>query len=712
MMMVLSILFACGLNNTMYNARKYFRDAQARPLNSNGRPTPQAVDEYTKTIQKCGMILTESKDSKIADDALFLMAKALYFKGNSAFQAKDQFEALISGFPNSPHIPDAYILLARVLREINSPQESEKLLEEFVRNKKFVKHHPRALLTLTEFEIADKDFYRAQFWLERLIKEYPKTKEFNEAYLLFGRNYYVQQDYAASLRELEKLTGFRRVDKGIRLEARYYIALNHFEMGNYERSAKLVQSLMNDETRPDKLSTVRVLNARLQLNTGKGTDGLAEIDAIARAYPRTNASASAYYHAGDYHFYAKNDINQATTSYNRVRTEFPNSELVTLAQRKVSALNQLKQKQNLNIRTNPQQYADYHTLAAENYLDPFALPDSALAMYDRIILAAEPLYAERDSLVQQKASLQAQLDTLAVQISSLQAVTLPVEEEDMSDTQENAQQDTLNIDENPPSESQLADLQNHKNQQQQKIQRLEQQISSIQSVLLRYEMEIQPFAMFAKANLIHKLGEASQEIDTIYAAMNDKYPTNKYTNALRALRNGELVRLVDPEEERLERKLDYALGLYPTAVDSMLTILTDLVEARYPLIKLRANFRLGWHYSFEARDTTLAKPYLNSVLEHELGGEYAALTRRFYDGTNFVKFRDITVEEQASELLKDSDTGLDGTLKTDEKPKQEDNSEDKPLQVENLDDTMDKGDSPPTHPKPDEIDSPVPDLQP
>lgn len=715
MLTVMFTLLACGLNNTMYNARKYFREAQARPLNSNGRPSPQAVADYTKTIQKCGIILTERKDSKIADDALFLMAKALYFKGNSAFQAKDQFEALIAGFPNSRHIPEAYIYLARVLREINRPQESEKLLEEFVRNQRFIKHHPRALLTLAEFEITDKDFYRAQFWLERLIKEYPKTKEFHEAYMLFGRNYYVQGNFDASLREFEKLTGFRRVDKGIRLEARYYIALNLFEKGLFDRSMRMVQALLNDETRPDKLSMVRVLNARLLLNTGKATDGVAEVDAIARAYPRTNASATAYYYVGDHYFYAKDDINQATTSYNRVRTEFPTSELITISQRKVSALNQLKQKQNLNFRTNPQQYADYHTLAAENYLDPFALPDSALVMYDRIIRAADKLYPERDSLASMKANMKSEMDSLRAIIDSLPELMEPKTDDTKAVLMENGMedvampQDSTSVDEITPIETtntasgpSRAELNARKDQLNRDIQRLEQQLSSLNSVLARFEMEIQPFAMFAKAHLINKLGRNAAEIDAIFALMRDKYPTHKYTNALRALRNGEPVRLVDPEEERLEKKLDNALGMYPSSPDSMLTTLLELVDSRYPLIKLRANFRLGWYYSFEARDTTLAIPFLKNVLEHEQGGDYATMTRRFFDGVKYVVFRDITLSDPTGDTSKEEE-------KDSEELQPEDDQKLPDLEQE---DDIEVGDTSDLPPIPEDIKDPLPKPNP
>ena len=154
---VLLLGFSCGLNNTMYNARKYFNDAKSRPLTANGRPSSQAVDEYTKAIKKCGIILSSKKRNAKTDDALYLMAQALYLKGNSAFQAKDQFEALIAGFPDSPFYGESHIWLARVLREINQPEQAEDLLEDFIRDPLQKKLHPKALLTLADFEIKDKD---------------------------------------------------------------------------------------------------------------------------------------------------------------------------------------------------------------------------------------------------------------------------------------------------------------------------------------------------------------------------------------------------------------------------------------------------------------------------------------------------------------------------------------------------------------------------
>ncbi|HNQ42980.1 MAG TPA: tetratricopeptide repeat protein, partial [Candidatus Cloacimonadota bacterium] len=413
-LIILISVCACGIDNTMFNARNYFKSAQNRPLNNMGRPTAQAVDEYTKAIKKCGMILSDGGKDPRAHDALFLMARALYYKGNSAFQAKDAFENLIAGYPDSRHIPDAYIYLARVMRDINQPAESERILEQFILNPIYQKHHPKALMVLADFEIKDKDYHRAQFWLERIIRDYPQTKEFKEASFLFGKNYFMQKDYQRSLEEFVKINRARKIEKTLKLEAQYYIALNELELGRVASALKTVKSLIRNEVRPDKLSAARVLYARCLFANGEHEAGLAEIDAVTKTYLRTEQSAEAYYHLGEYYYYKMGDIPNAVSNLNRVRTEFSNSPYAQIATQKAQALNQLLPNPNLNSVTNLQQFLDHHYLRAEYFITPLALPDSAFYAYQKVIDERLVLVAHRDTLVLEMNYLQARLDSLSV----------------------------------------------------------------------------------------------------------------------------------------------------------------------------------------------------------------------------------------------------------------------------------------------------------
>lgn len=705
------LLISCGLNNTMYNARKYFKAAQARPLNANGRPGNQAVEEYTKTIQKCGIIITERPNSKNLDSVVFLLARALYYKANSAFQAKDQFEALIRGFPDSKHYPDAHIYLARTLRQINRPAESEAVLEGFVRDGRYRKHHPRALLVLAEFEIEDKDYIRTQYWLQRIIDDYRDTPEFKEAFFLFGKNFYEQNDYASSLSQFEKFIKTRGITKEQKMDARYYIALNHFELGELTKSSREVASLLRDESRPEKVGQIRVLKARILLASKNPDAGVEEVGEIYKAYPRTESSSSAYYYLGDYCFYRDQNIAEAITNYTKVKADFPSSTLVPVSQDKVAALNQIKENQNLSLTGNLQQYVDYHLLAAENYLNTFALPDSALLMYDRILDAPQQVRVAMDSLSTQYGLLEAKADSLQMVIDTLPPEEPASETEELSGETEadsteaekgsaipgNEEPESLDPEDIEGEEGRKDELhddkeaekpevdekgevaegddeqedqaeepeaakepENPRRQLESELQRTQTAIASLdtkikehEGILTRLENEFLPQVYFTKANLLKRLGNHEDDLHAIRDTMQVAFADNKYTNALGMLIADEPVRLIDPEEDRQTALLDRALGFGSEEPDSMRVLLEQLVDSSYPQLALRANFRLGWMYSFEVVDTTLAKPYLDAVLEHPQGGEYAAWVQRFYNGTNYF-FPEVPKEEAEAEEVDES----------------------------------------------------------
>ncbi len=679
----------------MYNARKYFRLAQERPLNANGKPAPQSVADYTKTIQKCGVILTERKNSPDADDALFLMAKALYFKGNSAFQAKDQFDNLIKAFPNSPFVPEAYIYLAKVNREINRSKEAKALLEEFIRNPLYRKNHPQALLTMADFEIKDNDFGRAQYWLEKIISEYPKTKEFSEAYFLFGKNYYQQKDYAKSLHEFKALVGTRRIAKDLKMEANYYIALNLYYMKDYSSGYKVIRKLVNNEYRTDKIAPARVLKARYLLALKENKDAEQELDYIVKTYPRTAASAEAQYVKAQYEYYTLGQTADAIASYNRVRSELGTSDFAVVSQAKATALTHMIKPAVVNLEQNLQQFTDFQFQAADYFVSPLELPDSALVCYD--IVLKQPQYfravldtvqqkiqgidRDLDSLRTLKNSLSSsqvndsdkitidstdlivlhtttQIDTLSEDedsdADSLQVDTLS-EEDTVADTlrldtlleDEAAFADTLQVDtlanEAVATDTLQVDAAAQKVDPDGEIVQLESQkellksrITSLENILSLFQSELTPFCYFAKASIYKNRLSDMNAVDSLYSMMQRDYPDDKYTISLNQMRKGEAIRLIDKMRVKSEAKLDAALGYAQTMPDSMVIMLNELRDETAFGTGMKADFRLGWYYTFEAPDTLLAKEYFNKVLGDRNSGDYGLTLRRFYDGKRFL----------------------------------------------------------------------------
>ena len=87
---------------------------------------------------------------------------------------------------------------------------------------------------------------------------------------------------------------------------------------------------------------------------------------------------------------------------------------------------------------------------------------------------------------------------------------------------------------------------------------------------------------------------------------------------------------------------------------------------------MRAHFRLGWYYTVAAGDTAWARPYLEEVLKLEQSGDYASLTRRFFNGKDFSLNQDLLERWQAaakSSAAADTLAAVDDSLKAQEEEK-------------------------------------------
>ncbi len=636
---LLVVLFSCEVN-TMYNARSYFKAAQERPLSNQGRPNSQAVEEYTKTIKKCGIIITERKKGASLEEAYFLMAKALYFKGNSAFQAKDQFENILLLFPKSRYVPESHLFIARILREINQKKEAERRMEEFIRNPRFTREHPKALFLMADFAIKDKDYIKAQYYLERIIKEYPKTKEYREAYFLFGKNYFEQKDYARSLEAFEKMQNARGIDKQLKMDGRYYIGLNQLELKQTDKAFKTAKSLVKNETRLDKIPLVRLLKARTQFALGDSVAAKEEIDYITKNFMRTESSAAAYYYLAEHQYYQAGETAKAVASYNRVRTEFTGSALAVEGQNKATALGKVNPPANLNSESNLNQFLDHHYNAAESFLGALALPDSAISRYQRVIAEKQVLAVRLDSLNVKLNSDRTALDSLNALIAAnpepIDSLVASIPDSLAEDLEQQALTDTLLTRADNSQDSLALDLNQQKSKLESETTALQNRIDKLTETLDRFEKEITPFCLFAIGSVLNDYYPEDKRNRETLVSMQQDFMDNKYTKALAALQNGQPIRLIDPREERQEAKLDSLFGVLSTQPDSALVALEELTESEYPGVKVAANYRLGWFYSFEAIDTLKAVPYLKAVLDDPNAGDYATVTRRFYDGRQFL----------------------------------------------------------------------------
>jgi TolA-binding protein len=639
---LLVVLAGCGIDNTLYNAKKIYRTAQNRPLNQYGLPTPQAVEEYTRVIKKCGYIITEKKNSSQVDDALFLLAKSLYYKGNNQYQAKDQFQNLITNFPDSPFVTEATLLLAQTYRQINQPRDAENTLTAYIRNKKTARWHPRALLLLADFAIADQDFPKAQSWLEITLGDYADNPDSKAALFLLGKNYFEQKQYRKSQEYFNRLLDTRGITKTVKLDARYYVALNYLFLNEVQKSLSETRNLLKEETRPEKLPVLRVLLGRVLMAENNQEEAAQILQSIITANPKTLPSAEAYYRLAEHFYYRQNKVQEAIDNYNKVKSESSASPYMNESIAKSNALTTIYKAKKISLTQNTKEFLDKKLEIAEQFYNVLSLPDSAFQVFDEMINLPKIIQMQIDSLnissnllIQKMDSLKVVTDSLNTFTDSLQTLNLKPA---LADTVLVDSLLTDNLITQLRQDSLAASNRNRQSELNRLTNQLDvinQEIGKLETIKSEFETEYVPYTLFVKAALIYRSDPDTTSVGPVYSELKQKYPRNKYTNALTMLLSGQPVEIKDPALEQEESEMDMALTDISANPDSALAVLNRLSSSTFTKIRLQANFRLGWYYLFEHPDTLKAKSYFNETIKTDRNNDFTNTLMRFYDGKVF-----------------------------------------------------------------------------
>jgi TolA-binding protein len=400
--------------NIYYNAKKYYHDAEKIALKDDGKPTPSAITNYNKAITKCSRILTDHPKSKWADDALFLLAKSLFYRANSYIQAEDKFRELVTFYPESSYVQDAYIFMARCEYEVGHKAQAYTLLQQFLVDHPESDEAPQVLDLLASYYLRDKEYGAANYYLQRILKDYTKSDQYESAFFMLGRSLYDNAEYAASDSVFQSLFS-SRISRRAKLDGQYYLSLNRLMLRDYTAAQKIAKKLLRDEYQTPNLARYEIVRARALIGMGSAEQALDILRTVIKNNARSLSSAEAYYWIGEMYFSSLLDNPKAKENYDKVEGENNRSPFVPMAKDRSAIVQQIILFSRPQKDTPPTQLVDQQLKLAENYLDLLQMPDSALAIYDRIPLQRSYYELQRDSLGTVIDSILAIPDTVYVQ---------------------------------------------------------------------------------------------------------------------------------------------------------------------------------------------------------------------------------------------------------------------------------------------------------
>ncbi|MDO9577129.1 MAG: tetratricopeptide repeat protein [Candidatus Cloacimonadales bacterium] len=694
---VLLVISGCVYYNTFFNAEKYFDEAQVMALREDGQPSANAVQDYNKTIKKCGIVLTDYKDSKYADDALFLMARCFYYIGRNSTQAIKHLEELIEFYPESEFIPDAKLYIARANYQFGKKKLAFELLQEFLKDNKYKDDHSKALQLLADYHLADKNFVDADYYLNRIIEKYPKSKEYDSAFFSQGKTQFEAGNYEKSNEVFFSLLK-SKVPRNLKFDARYYIALNYIMLGDFDKAEKYSLNLLKDEYREDKISKIQLLKARSLAGNGDYDNAIQLFNAVSTDNPRSLLSAESSFYLAELYFNDLHDYEHAIESYNKVKKESAQTEFLEQSVTRSAVASQIIQFNNPDSHLTVEELVLQQFKLAEFYVEYLNLPDSALIVYDHITEQKGAFIQKLDSL---RISLRAYSDSLEAMAqleTTLQAEqTEKANEEIVADstkiadeklieeelTFENIEPDTTEIAElvRPDSSETeekisfdsllvleeiipdsialvetsldstftakqaepgktaepltLAKVTTEKLRLQAEVTVLNQQVSRNEQDIIKYNDEFIPFAKFIKLWLYKIVYNDSLRIQEQFADLAENYPENKYTYAAELMLQDKKVEITTRQQVMALAQYEKAIENIYTAPDSANVLLQEIAADSSNIYFLKANYSLGYLNHFLLADSVAAKQHYDIVMSVKENNEYLPAVQKLYNGNTF-----------------------------------------------------------------------------
>jgi TolA-binding protein len=381
-LVVAATLHSCAYFNTLYNARRIYREAEkAGEKEGSGR---EQRDKYRDVVAKCSQVVQVYPKSRWVDDAIFLMGKALV-KQDEYDKAIRQFQEILTNFPKSGYVPDALYWLAYSYYMKKDDAQAltyvDRVLKEYPKNE--IRYEALFLGGDIKREMEDDegalDFYA------RASDEAKKREIVDEARLRSAELFRSRGEWEKAAASYEKL-----LRKGIAWERRLRIsralAECYTNMGKCHEALNLLDGLIAKASATQEIPPLLLGRAASYACMDSLARALAVYDEIAVKYPRSSYSAEAYYRKGVIYHERLDSLRLAQEAFSKVEGEYAKSEFALASIEKSGSMRRLLElQQGAAGKESVDQAAEKRFLAAEIQLTRLGDVRTALAGYRAVL---------------------------------------------------------------------------------------------------------------------------------------------------------------------------------------------------------------------------------------------------------------------------------------------------------------------------------------
>ena len=241
---------SCAYYNTMYLARRYYDKATVGVPYAVEKADPQAAANFGKSIDYSKKVISLYPKSKWVDDAYLLWARALMGREDPS-QTVNMLKDFDARYPQSPLKDEALFYLGAGARKARQYSDARPALEEFLRRQPNHPLAPYAYLEQARVFMALQRPADAAAAATQMIERFPKNQERDRALTMRAEALLAKGDYALA-REDYRMLGTRAVSD----EERFNLLLKEadcLEAGRlYDQELALLRDAMSHEQEPQR----------------------------------------------------------------------------------------------------------------------------------------------------------------------------------------------------------------------------------------------------------------------------------------------------------------------------------------------------------------------------------------------------------------------------------------------------------------------------
>jgi tetratricopeptide (TPR) repeat protein len=392
-------LSSCAYYNTFYLAQKYYKRGSGSMPYPVERADPTAQNEYRRSTEYSKKLLSQYPKSKWVDDAYLLWARALLGQ-NDPLKTVEMLETFSTRFADSDLRPDASFYLGvgylHARRYHNAALEFDGFIESSPKHdlipfaylersrtrmalERYAEAADDATQVLERHNKSGLEVHARVGRAEALLKNGEFDRARDDFRYLGARSRSDEERLGYLFREAECLETARKHDEELAL---LQDALSH-EVPPVPRDTSLAAVMIQQVPGADRYGRILMRMGTAHLLAGRPEQALAAYRRIVVDYAKTPLAAEAQYRVGYTYETALDDFDAARAEYDKVKEHAGSSGFGLQAYQRLQALDRLAQFRNVS-EDSTEARAEGAFLLAEQYLFELNKPDRALEEYQKI----------------------------------------------------------------------------------------------------------------------------------------------------------------------------------------------------------------------------------------------------------------------------------------------------------------------------------------